>query len=270
MRASSRSARNGAPFRGRTRSPPVAGTRCASNSSGSAKRSGGAIAADGFAETPGSTLELTALPCPCHFRSGTRECDARSRRSGRGTLPDAPRHSWSVKRLPGRRPARCGLRGPSAAGMRPSSLHGRIHGVSPQPVPGRPTPGCRLTDHECPLPRPSTLRRSRRPSPDSSPIPRSGPATAADGCSRTSSARPSPVVDCQRPAQGRPRGQFPRRYDEALRARLSCIARFLRASRIGAGSSSSVRCCSVTADAAFFTGIEGGTNPKSWHLPGSA
>ncbi len=39
------------------------------------------------------------------------------------------------------RPVRCGLRGPTAAGMRPSSLHGRIHGVSPQPVPGRPTPG---------------------------------------------------------------------------------------------------------------------------------
>ncbi len=36
------------------------------------------------------------------------------------------------------RPVRCGLRGPSAAGMRPSSLHGRIHGVSPQPAPDRP------------------------------------------------------------------------------------------------------------------------------------
>ncbi len=54
---------------------------------------------------------------------------------------------WSCARSPETRigvrigPVRCGLRGPSAAGMRPSSLHGRIHGVSPQPVPGRPTPG---------------------------------------------------------------------------------------------------------------------------------
>ncbi len=59
------------------------------------------------------------------------------------------------------RPVRCGLWGPSAAGMRPSSLHGRIHGVSPQPVPGRRRPGSRLTDHECAHPR-RVMRRRRQ------------------------------------------------------------------------------------------------------------
>jgi len=41
------------------------------------------------------------------------------------------------------RPVRCGPRAPSAAGMRPSSDHGRIHSASPRPVPGRPPRGCR-------------------------------------------------------------------------------------------------------------------------------
>ncbi len=93
-----------------------------------------------------------------HRSSGARRRGRRAARQGRGASsilscpalapPGPPGAAHPGPYVTARagigvriRPVRCGLRGPSAAGLRPSSLHGRIRGVSPQPVPGRPTAG---------------------------------------------------------------------------------------------------------------------------------